>query len=77
MEIASTFKKIASIEKMHDIRYRKLLRNIENGTTFKKDKEVLWKCNNCGFIYEGCEAPKSCPACHHPQGYFEVFGENY
>ena len=77
MEIASTFKKIASIEKMHDIRYRKLLKNIENGTVFKKDKEVLWKCNNCGFIYEGCEAPKVCPACHHPQGFFEVFGENY
>ncbi|NME84368.1 rubrerythrin [Clostridium sp. SM-530-WT-3G] len=77
MEIALTFKKIALIEKMHDIRYRKLLRNVENGTVFKKDREVLWKCNNCGFIYEGCEAPKTCPACNHPQGYFEVFGENY
>ncbi|HCW54120.1 MAG TPA: hypothetical protein DG753_10355 [Clostridium sp.] len=52
MEIALTFKKIASIEKMHDKIYRKLLRNIENGSVFKKDKEVLWKCNNCGFIYK-------------------------
>lgn len=76
-EIAYAFKEIAEVEKSHDRRYRKLLRNVENGTVFKKDKDVLWKCNNCGYIYEGCEAPKFCPACQHPQGYFEVFVENY
>lgn len=76
-QVATAFKEIAEVEKSHDRRYRKLLRNIENGTVFKKDKDVLWKCNNCGYIYEGCEAPKACPACHHPQGYFEVFVENY
>lgn len=76
-EIADAFYKIAEVEKRHERRYRKLLKNIEDGTVFKKDEVVLWKCNNCGYIYEGTEAPKVCPACQHPQGYFEVFVENY
>ncbi|WP_244833485.1 rubrerythrin [Clostridium sp. BJN0001] len=76
-EIALIFKKIAEVEKTHERRYNKLLSNIENGTVFKKEKPVLWKCTNCGYIYEGTEAPKACPACAHPQGYFEVFIENY
>lgn len=76
-EIATAFRKIAEVEKHHEERYRKLLSNIENGTVFKKDKVVLWKCNNCGYIYEGTSAPQSCPACQHPQGYFEVFVETY
>ena len=58
-------------------RYNKLLKNIEEGKVFKKDEPVLWKCNNCGYIFEGEEAPQVCPACLHPQGYFEVFVENY
>lgn len=75
--IAIAFEKILEVEKRHEIRYKKLLSNIENGTIFKKDEVVMWKCNNCGYIYEGEEAPKACPACAHPQGYFEVFIENY
>ena len=76
-EIAEAFRRIAQVEKAHERRYKKLLENIENGTVFKKEETVLWKCNNCGYIYEGTEAPKLCPACEHPQGYFEVFIENY
>ncbi|AWZ48915.1 rubrerythrin family protein [Clostridiaceae bacterium 14S0207] len=76
-EIAIIFEKVAEVEKRHERRYRKLYNNIENGSVFKKEEVVLWKCNNCGYIYEGKEAPALCPACAHPQGYFEVFLENY
>lgn len=76
-EIAAVYNKIAEVEKTHERRYVKLLENIQNGTVFKKEEKVLWKCVNCGYIYEGTEAPKLCPACLHPQGYFEVFIENY
>jgi len=76
-EIAIAYNKISEVEKAHERRYRKLLENIENGTMFKKEETVMWKCNNCGYIYEGTEAPNTCPACDHPQGYFEVFIENY
>lgn len=76
-EVATAFRKIAEVEKHHEARYRKLLANIENGTAFKKENVVLWKCNNCGYIHEGTSAPESCPACQHPQGYFEVFVETY
>lgn len=75
--VATAFRKIAEVEKHHEARYRKLLSNLENDTAFKKDKAVLWKCNNCGYIYEGTNAPEVCPACQHPQGYFEVFVETY
>lgn len=75
--VAVAFRKIAEIEKHHEARYRKLLSNIENDTIFKKNKVVLWKCNNCGYIHEGEDAPEVCPACIHPQGYFEVFVETY
>lgn len=75
--IASAYENIAKVEYRHEMRYKKLLENIENGTVFKKDEVVLWKCNNCGYIHEGTEAPEACPACVHPQGYFEVFVENY
>lgn len=75
--VAVAFRKIAEVEKHHEARYRKLLSNIENDTIFKKDKAVLWKCNNCGYIHEGEAAPEVCPACIHPQGYFEVFVETY
>lgn len=76
-EIAVAYEKITEVENRHERRYNKLLKNIEEGKVFKKDETVLWKCLNCGFIYEGEEAPKVCPACIHPQGYFEVFVENY
>lgn len=76
-EIATAFERISEVEMRHERRYRKLLENIENGTVFKKSESVLWKCNNCGYIAEGFEAPTLCPACEHPQGYFEVFVENY
>ncbi|MCY6959956.1 rubrerythrin [Clostridium brassicae] len=76
-EIAQAFYNISKVEKRHEERYKKLLENIENDQVFKKDEVILWKCSNCGYIYEGKEAPKVCPSCIHPQGYFEVFVENY
>lgn len=76
-EIAEAFSRIATVEERHERRYRKLLANIENGTVFKKEGTVEWKCNNCGYIHVGEEAPHSCPACQHPQGYFELFIETY
>ena len=77
LDVAVAFERIAEVEKRHEMRYNKLAKNIEDGTVFKKDEPVLWKCNNCGYIYEGEEAPEVCPACLHPKGYFEVFIENY
>lgn len=76
-EIAAAYRKISEVEKRHEMRYKKLAKNIEEGTVFKKDEVTLWKCGNCGYIYEGTEAPIACPACIHPQAYFEVFIENY
>ena len=75
--IAKTFENISEVEKRHEARYNKLAKNMEEGKVFKKDEKVLWKCLNCGHIHEGEEAPKACPTCQHPQGYFEVFIENY
>lgn len=75
--VAAAFRKIAEVEKHHEARYRKLLANVENGEVFKKETSVLWKCGNCGYIFEGEEAPKVCPACLHPQSYFELLDENY
>ncbi|WP_125153885.1 rubrerythrin [Clostridium rectalis] len=75
--IANTFRKIAEVEQKHENRYRKLLDNLNKKLVFKKDTKVLWKCGNCGYIYEGDAAPEICPACSHPQSYFEVFCENY
>ena len=76
-EIASTFKLISSVEKGHENRYRALLRNLEEGTVFKKSGKVFWRCRNCGYIHEGSEAPDECPACLHPRAYYELLGENY
>lgn len=75
--IAVAYERITEVENRHERRYNKLLKNLEEGKVFKKDEPVLWKCNNCGYIFEGEEAPEVCPACLHPQGYFEVFTENY
>lgn len=75
--IANIFKEIAEVEQEHEKRYRKLLANVTNKTVFKKSQPVKWKCRNCGYIFEGPEAPKICPACAHPQSYYEVMEENY
>lgn len=76
-DIAFTYRKIAEVEKRHEARYKKLETNIEKNQVFAKADTTLWKCNNCGYIYEGAKAPITCPACAHPQSYFEVFQENY
>jgi rubrerythrin len=76
-DIATVFRNIADAEKNHETRFRKLATNIEGGTVFQKPQPVRWKCGNCGYIYEGPEAPEKCPACDHPQSYFEVFKETY
>lgn len=71
--ISNIFSNIASIEKIHGERFLRYATELENGTLFKKDTDVRWICTNCGFIYEGKEAPKICPVCQHPQGYFLLF----
>jgi len=76
-EAADSFKEIAEVEQSHERRYRKLLENLKAGKVFKRDKPVLWKCRNCGYVHEGPEAPNSCPACKHPQGFYELLAENY
>ena len=76
-EIAAVFKSIARAEEQHEKRYLDLLKNLEDGNVFKKDKVVKWKCRNCGYIHEGPEAPQRCPACDHEQAYFELLTENY
>ena len=76
-EIAVQFKEIAEVEEEHEKRYRKLLKNVEEGKVFKKDTVVKWKCRNCGYVHEGKEAPNECPACAHPQAFYELLCENY
>ncbi|MBP2652455.1 MAG: rbr [Firmicutes bacterium] len=76
-EISTAFEMIAKVEVGHENRYLKLLANLEKGSVFVKDREVQWKCANCGYIHTGTSAPELCPACVHPQGYFELFCENY
>ena len=77
IEVAQSFEQIAKVEKFHESRYRKLAADIANGEVFKKKTVVKWHCANCGYVYEGIEAPKECPACKHPQAYYEVLAENY
>ncbi|MBU1007260.1 MAG: rubrerythrin family protein, partial [Candidatus Omnitrophica bacterium] len=76
-EIADQFKEISEVEEEHEKRYRKLFANLKNKSVFKKEKTVKWKCRNCGYVHEGNEAPDTCPACAHPQAYYEVLCENY
>jgi rubrerythrin len=75
--IAKIFEFIAVAEKQHEKRYLGLLTNVESGTVFKKDKPVVWRCLKCGYLHVGEEAPKACPACAHPQAYFELLAENW
>ncbi|KSV18978.1 rubrerythrin [Dehalococcoides mccartyi] len=76
-EIAASFKEIAEVEEFHEGRYRKLAANVSAGEVFKKKTVVKWHCTNCGYIHEGMEAPKECPACKHKQEYYELLAENY
>jgi len=76
-EIATSFKEIGEVEQFHEGRYRKLAANVANGVVFKKKASVKWHCTNCGYIHEGPEAPTVCPACRHPQAYYELLSENY
>lgn len=76
-DIASSFDQISKVEKFHEARYRKLINNLANGEVFKRKTPVKWHCINCGYIYEGTEPPKQCPACKHQQAYYELLAENY
>ena len=76
-EICRTFEQIAKVENFHETRYRRLANNLAQSTVFKKNQPVKWHCINCGYVVEGTEAPKICPACRHPQAYFEVLADNY
>jgi rubrerythrin len=71
-EVAAAFRAIALVEKEHEARYLKLLKDVQEGKVFKKDKVVRWKCMNCGYIHEGKNPPQKCPACEHPEAFFEV-----
>lgn len=76
-EIAAMYRAIAIAEKGHEERYRAFVKNVETAKVFAKEGEVVWQCRNCGYIYVGKSAPAKCPACLHPQAYFEVKKENY
>jgi len=76
-DIATSFKEIAEVEEFHERRYRKMAKNIADGEVFKKKSVAKWHCTNCGYIHEGTEAPKECPACKHAQAYYELLAENY
>ena len=75
--VAAVFEAISVAEKQHEKRYLDLLSNVKNGSVFKKDQPVTWRCRNCGYLHQGDQAPEACPACAHPRAYFELLGENY
>ena len=75
--IAATFRNVAKVEAEHEARYRKLLARVEEDKVFERDEEIEWQCRNCGYVHKGKTAPQSCPACAHPQAYFEPKKENY
>jgi len=76
-DIAAVFRNISVAEKQHEKRYRGLAANIDAGRVFKREKKIVWRCLNCGYLHEGPEAPAQCPACAHAQAYFELLGENW
>lgn len=76
-EVAASFTQVAKVEKFHESRYRRLIDNIANGEVFKKKAPVKWHCINCGYVVEGAQPPNECPACRHPQAYYEVLAENF
>jgi len=75
--VAVAFRMIAEVEKAHEDRYLKLYKNLEDGMVFEREGIIVWKCRNCGYLHEGKKAPKTCPACLHPQSYFEIKEINY
>lgn len=75
--IAQVFRAISVAEKQHEKRYRDLAANIEKGRVFKRESKVAWRCMNCGYLHDDDKAPEACPACAHPQAYFELLGENW
>lgn len=77
LEVSRSFEQIAKVERFHESRYRKLISNIKNQDVFKKKSALNWHCINCGYVVEGVQAPKECPACKHPQAFYEVLAENY
>jgi rubrerythrin len=76
-DIADTFKQVGEVEEKHEERYRTLLENVKHGKVFKRDHVTKWHCRNCGYVHEGKEAPKICPACKHPQAFYELLARNY
>jgi rubrerythrin len=76
-EVARSFREIARVEQFHEARYRRLIENIAMNKVFTKDQAVKWHCINCGYVFEGNTAPDICPACEHPQAYYEILAENY
>jgi rubrerythrin len=76
-DIARCFEQVAKVERFHEARYRRLINNTSSAEVFKKKTAVKWHCINCGYVFEGAEAPHQCPACKHPQAFFEVLAENY
>ena len=76
-EVAVAFRKIAEVEKAHEERYLKLYNNLDQGKVFEREGNIVWKCRNCGYLHEGKNAPDLCPACLHPQAYFEIKEVNY
>lgn len=76
-DIAAAFTAIIVAEKQHEKRYLELAKNIAEGKVFRKDKKVVWRCRNCGYLHESTEAPEVCPACLHQQAHFEILGENW
>ena len=76
-QASDTFTQVAKVEKAHEMRYLALLKNVQEGKAFKKDRPVKWRCRNCGYVFEGPAVPDQCPVCQHPRAYFEVAAENY
>jgi rubrerythrin len=76
-DVANTFRMVARVESYHERRYRKLLANVEQGSVFKRESPVKWKCRNCGNVFEGTSAPDKCPVCNHPKSYYELWVKNY
>ena len=76
-DIAKAFELVAAIEKEHEERYKKLLKNVQDGLVFSSDGDAIWQCSNCGHIVVGPKAPQVCPVCNHPQSYFQKKAENY
>ena len=77
MDVYETFTQIAKVEKFHESRYLSLLKSAKEGKVFRKDAPVKWHCRNCGYVFDGREAPEKCPVCNHPVAHFEVLAENY